>query len=48
LCDRVLVMFHGQVIKELETAATNREEVLFYVMGGIDYAKTANNSKGHH
>ncbi len=48
LCDRVLVMFHGQIIKELETAATNREELLFYVMGGRDYAQTANNSKGHH
>jgi len=48
LCDRVLVMFHGQVIKELETEATNREEVLFYVMGGRDYAETANNSKRDH
>ena len=48
LCDRVLVMFHGQVIRELETEATNREEVLFYVMGGRDYAETANNSKRDH
>ena len=48
LCDRVLVMFNGQIIKELETEATNREELLFYVMGGRDYAETANNSKGYH
>ncbi len=44
LCDRILVMFNGQIIKELITEATNREEVLFYVMGGRDYAETANNS----
>ena len=44
LCDRVLVMFNGEIIKELETVATNREELLFYVMGGRDYAETANNS----
>ncbi len=48
LCDRVLVMFNGQVIKELITKETNREELLFYVMGGRDYAETASNSKGHH
>jgi len=48
LCDRVLVMFNGQIIKELEAEAANREELLFYVMGGRDYAETANNSKGYH
>jgi ABC-type sugar transport system ATPase subunit len=48
LCDRVLVMFNGRVIKELITEKTNREELLFYVMGGRDYAETANNPKGHH
>ena len=48
LCDRVLVMFNGQIIKGLETVATNREELLFYVMGGRNYAETANNSKGYH
>jgi len=44
LCDRILVMFNGQIIKELETEAINREELLFYVMGGRDYAETANNA----
>jgi len=48
LCDRALVMFHGRIIKELITESTNREEVLFYVMGGRDYAETDNNVKGHH
>ena len=48
LCDRVLVMFDGQIIKEVQTKATNREELLFYVMGGRDYAETANNSERHH
>ncbi len=48
LCDRVLVMFNSQVIKELVTDKTNREELLFYVMGGRDYAESANNPKGHH
>jgi ABC-type sugar transport system ATPase subunit len=43
LCDRILVMFHGQIIKELKTESTNREELLFYVMGGRDYAETVNN-----
>ena len=42
LCDRILVMFNGRIIKELETQATNREELLFYIMGGRDYAKTVN------
>lgn len=48
LCDRLLVMFHGRIIKELKTEATNREEVLFYVMGGRDYAESANNAKRGH
>lgn len=43
LCDRILVMFHGQIIKELQTESTNREELLYYVMGGRDYAETVNN-----
>lgn len=48
LCDRILVMYHGQIIKELSAAATNREELLFYVMGGRDYAETVHNHKGNH
>jgi len=48
LCDRILVMFLGQIIKELKTGATNREELLFYVMGGKDYAKTVGNHKRDH
>jgi ABC-type sugar transport system ATPase subunit len=48
LCDRILVMFRGQIIQELRTEATNREELLFYVMGGRDYAETVNNHKGNH
>ena len=48
LCDRILVMFHGQIIKELETEATNREELLYYVMGGRDYAETVNDRKGNY
>jgi len=48
LCDRILVMFHGRIIKELQTEATNREELLFYVMGGRDYAETSNNDKRNH
>jgi len=48
LCDRILVMFHGQIIKELQSVATNREELLFYVMGGRDYEQTVNNNKGNH
>ena len=48
LCDRVVVMFDGQIIKEMETKATNHEELLFYAMGGRDYAETVNNAEGHH
>jgi ABC-type sugar transport system ATPase subunit len=48
LCDRILVMFHGRIIKELQTESTNREELLFYVMGGRDYAGTVNIDKGNH
>jgi ABC-type sugar transport system ATPase subunit len=48
LCDRVLVMFDGQIIKEVRPEATNREELLFYVMGGRDYAERVNNVKANH
>jgi ribose transport system ATP-binding protein len=48
LCDRVVVMFDGQISKEMETKATNHEELLFYAMGGRDYAETVNNAEGHH
>jgi len=48
LCDRILVMFHGKIIQELQTETTNREELLFYVMGGRDYGSTVNNHKGNH
>jgi ABC-type sugar transport system ATPase subunit len=40
LCDRILVMYHGQINKELQSPATNREELLYYVMGGKDYETT--------
>ncbi len=39
LCDRILVMYQGRIVKELSTSATNREEILFYVMGGKDYGQ---------
>lgn len=45
LCDRILVMFHGKIIRELVANETNREELLFYVMGGKDYEQTASNGK---
>ena len=45
LCDRILVMFDGQIIKEVRPEATNREELLFYVMGGRDYAERVNTVK---
>jgi len=48
LCDRILVMYHGQIIKELLTQATSREELLFYVMGGRDYEKKTNNIRADH
>jgi len=34
LCDRILVMYQGRIAKELSATTTNREEILFYVMGG--------------
>jgi ABC-type sugar transport system ATPase subunit len=42
LCDRILVMYRGQINKELQSQATNREELLYYVMGGKDYETTVN------
>jgi len=48
LCDRILVMYHGQIIKELLTQATSHEELLFYVMGGRDYEEGTSNVKTDH
>lgn len=39
LCDRVLVMFGGRIMKQLNIMDTTKEEVLFYVMGGEKYGK---------
>jgi len=36
MADRVLVMRSGQIVKELEAAATSEEEVLAYAIGGYD------------
>ncbi len=44
LSDRILVMYHGRVIKELNSRITNREELLFYVMGGSDYDSKIKNT----
>jgi ABC-type sugar transport system ATPase subunit len=48
LCDRILVMFDGRIIKEVRPEATNREELLVYVMGGRGYAERVNNVKANH
>lgn len=34
LCDRILVFYEGQVIKELVAAETNEKEIGFYMAGG--------------
>jgi simple sugar transport system ATP-binding protein len=34
ITDRVYVMYDGAIVKELETAGTNEEELLFYSTGG--------------
>ena len=34
ITDRVYVVYDGQIAKELETAETNEEELLFYSTGG--------------
>lgn len=34
VCDRILVMFGGQIVAELDTRKTTKEEIAFYVMGG--------------
>lgn len=45
LCDRILVMYKGQIIKELDTAQSDRHEVTYYVMGGKEYEKEATEQK---
>ena len=37
LTDRTYVMYNGTVQKELETAKTNEEEIVFYSTGGVDH-----------
>lgn len=34
ITDRVYVMYDGKIVKELETAKTNEEEILYYSTGG--------------
>ncbi len=34
ICDRVYVMYDGQVVKELKVAETNEKELLYYSTGG--------------
>ena len=34
ICDRVLVMYKGKIVAELDPAKTNKEEASFYAMGG--------------
>jgi simple sugar transport system ATP-binding protein len=34
ITDRVYVLYDGESVKELETKATNEEELLFYSAGG--------------
>jgi len=48
LCDRILVMYHGRIIKELHPEETNRKKLLFYVMGGKDYGSKVNNTGINH
>ena len=36
LCDRILIMFSGRIVKEVLNEETSKEELLFYVMGGRD------------
>ncbi|MDZ7698647.1 MAG: sugar ABC transporter ATP-binding protein [Deltaproteobacteria bacterium] len=36
LCDRILVMFRGQLVKELVNKEVSKDELLYYVMGGKD------------
>jgi ABC-type sugar transport system ATPase subunit len=38
LCDRTLVMFSGQIVKEFINEKATKDELLFYVMGGKDNA----------
>lgn len=34
ITDRVYVLYDGEIVKELQTSATNEEELLFYSTGG--------------
>jgi simple sugar transport system ATP-binding protein len=34
ITDRMYVMYDGQIVKELKTANTNEEEILYYSTGG--------------
>jgi ABC-type sugar transport system ATPase subunit len=45
LCDRILVLYKGRVIKELYTTQTDRHEVTYYLMGGKEYEKEATEQK---
>jgi len=35
ITDRIYVMYDGKVLKELETARTNEEEIMLYSIGGV-------------
>jgi simple sugar transport system ATP-binding protein len=39
LTHRVYVMYNGTIVKELITAQTSEEELLFYSTGGAEFGK---------
>lgn len=36
ICDRIYVMYDGRIVKELEAASTDEQELLYYSTGGRD------------
>ena len=36
ICDRIYVMYDGRIVKELEAAKANEQELLYYSTGGRD------------
>ncbi len=46
VCDRVLVLYKGEIIREFETDKTDKEEVMRYVLGGEAAQNVISNQVG--
>lgn len=43
ICDRILIMYEGRIVKELHRSSFNKEEIMFYAFGSASRDKPSDN-----